>query len=75
MSERHGREADRGRRPAHPGVTVPGAEPLLEALLAAAVRVPGVEPEGERRAVAAFRTARDTGTRRPRTRRRDDWRR
>ncbi|WP_177232765.1 hypothetical protein [Streptomyces sp. Ag109_O5-10] len=52
-----------------------GAGPPPAALLAAAVRVPGADTEGERRAVAAFRTARDTGTHRARTRRGDDWRR
>ncbi|MBC9729129.1 hypothetical protein H8R17_31375 [Streptomyces sp. TRM68367] len=46
----------------------------LEALLAASLRVDGVDAEGERRAVAAFRAAREAGAHRARTRRRDDWR-
>ncbi|MER6535081.1 hypothetical protein ABT215_14985 [Streptomyces sp900105755] len=75
MSERRGHEPDLGRRQAPPGGTVTGAGPPPAALLAAAVRVPGADTEGERRAVAAFRTARDTGTHRARTRRGDDWRR
>ncbi|MER5942208.1 hypothetical protein ABT121_33440 [Streptomyces sp. NPDC001928] len=47
----------------------------LEALLSAAVlRGHRLDVEGEQRAVAAFRAARDAGTHRARTRRRDDWR-
>ncbi|MET8075135.1 hypothetical protein [Streptomyces sp. NPDC005303] len=46
----------------------------LEALLAAAVRGGKSEGEAERRAVDAFRAARDAGAHRARTRRRDDWR-
>jgi hypothetical protein len=46
----------------------------LEAWLAAAIRANGVDAEAEGRAVAAFRAAREAGARRPRTRRRDDWR-
>ncbi|MEU1182149.1 hypothetical protein ABZ464_31840 [Streptomyces sp. NPDC005820] len=52
----------------------------LEALLAEVLRVAGgpVAPpagsEGELRAVAAFRAARDAGAHTARTRRRDDWR-
>ncbi|MFE5819788.1 hypothetical protein ACFQ6S_41050 [Streptomyces sp. NPDC056479] len=47
----------------------------LEALLSAAVlRGHGPDVEGEQRAVAAFRAARDAGALRARTRRRDDWR-
>lgn len=60
----------------------------LEALLAQALRRPGDRPDvvpdtdgdrgadsdGERRAVAAFRAARDAGAHQARTRRRDDWR-
>ncbi|MFC8565691.1 hypothetical protein ACFUIW_07995 [Streptomyces sp. NPDC057245] len=46
-----------------------------EALLAAALRADPVDAEGRRRAVAAYRAARDTEPRRAaRTRRRDDWR-
>ncbi|MFI1725703.1 hypothetical protein [Streptomyces sp. NPDC020489] len=71
-----------GRRQVHPGDTAPGSPtPVeLETLLAAAVR-DDVDPyadqvlgEGEQRAVAAFRAARDAGAHRARTRRRDDWR-
>ncbi|MEU5535088.1 hypothetical protein [Streptomyces sp. NPDC020362] len=55
---------------------------VFEAWFAAAIRaqaVPdgfpdGVDPAAERRAVTAFRTARDRGAHRARTRRRDDWR-
>ncbi|WP_435218227.1 hypothetical protein [Streptomyces sp. bgisy034] len=47
----------------------------LEALLSAAVlRGHRLDADGERRAVAAFRAARDSGAHRARTRRRDDWR-
>ncbi|WAZ23678.1 hypothetical protein STRCI_005037 [Streptomyces cinnabarinus] len=68
-----------GRRRAHPGGTASGPHgagprPDLEALLAAAMRPATVDAEGERRAVAAFRAARDAGPHRARTRRRDDWR-
>ncbi|CAL9473127.1 hypothetical protein SUDANB105_02862 [Streptomyces sp. enrichment culture] len=62
----------------HPGTSASG--PLdedtgrLEAWLAATMRTNGVDAEAEGRAVAAFRVARETGARRPRTRRRDDWR-
>ncbi|WP_327184743.1 hypothetical protein [Streptomyces sp. NBC_01334] len=68
-----------------PGAAAPGAAaPALEALLVRALssqalrahdaqglRGPG---DGERRAVAAFRAARDAGAHKARTRRRDDWR-
>ncbi|MEV5309835.1 hypothetical protein [Streptomyces sp. NPDC052610] len=62
----------------HPGTSASG--PLdedtgrLEAWLAATMRTNGVDAEAEGRAVAAFRAAREAGARRPRTRRRDDWR-
>lgn len=46
----------------------------LEALLSAALRGDGGGVDGERRAVRAFRVARDGGAHRARTRRRDDWR-
>lgn len=48
--------------------------PPFEALLAAAIRGEKSEGEAERRAVEAFRVARDAGAHRARTRRRDDWR-
>ncbi|MFJ8536343.1 hypothetical protein [Streptomyces sp. NPDC093591] len=58
------------------GPTVMLDDAALEALLSAAVlRGHRVDDEGEQRAVAAFRAARDAGTHRAaRTRRRDDWR-
>lgn len=49
--------------------------PTLEELLAAAVRADSLDPGAEDRALAAFRTARQSGAHRARTRRRDDWRR
>jgi hypothetical protein len=48
--------------------------PTLEDLLAAAVRADSLDPGAEDRALAAFRTARQTGAHGARTRRRDDWR-
>ncbi|MGI5195314.1 hypothetical protein ACQEVY_16990 [Streptomyces sp. CA-288835] len=48
--------------------------PTLEELLAAAVRADSLDPRAEDRALAAFRTARQSGAHRARTRRRDDWR-
>ncbi|WP_217554192.1 hypothetical protein [Streptomyces sp. GbtcB6] len=79
MGERHSDDVGRGRRRAHPGGKAPGpgsgpAGPQLEALLATVIREDDVDTEGERRALAAFRTARDTGAHRARPRRRDDWR-
>ncbi|WP_051851744.1 hypothetical protein [Streptomyces sp. NRRL F-5650] len=69
MAVRHGRGRDAGPRPA------PGDVPAAEALLAAVLRGEGAGAEGERRAVAAFRAARDAEPgRAARTRRRDDWR-
>ncbi|MFE0172658.1 hypothetical protein ACFWZ2_10105 [Streptomyces sp. NPDC059002] len=61
--------------PLGPGGTQ--GRPPLDALLASAVRAgadTGVDAEAQRRAVAAFRAARDEGAHRARTRRRDDWR-
>ncbi|TCR25212.1 hypothetical protein [Streptomyces sp. BK205] len=46
----------------------------LEAVLGAALLGAKEDGEAERRAVDAFRVARDTGAHRARTRRRDDWR-
>ncbi|MFI8891011.1 hypothetical protein [Streptomyces paradoxus] len=46
----------------------------VEALIVASLIRDGVDAEAEQRAVAAFRAARDAGTLRTRTRRRDDWR-
>ncbi|MEU4997773.1 hypothetical protein [Streptomyces sp. NPDC021622] len=51
-----------------------GGERALDALLGDAVRVGDVDPDSQGRAVAAFRSARDAGAHRTRTRRRDDWR-
>ncbi|MGW2131476.1 hypothetical protein [Streptomyces coelicoflavus] len=71
MGARHGEGdgSDAGPRPA------PGDAPGTEALLAAALRGRDTDAEGERRAVAAFRAARDAEPgRAARTRRRDDWR-
>ncbi|MFJ4269595.1 hypothetical protein ACIP29_03520 [Streptomyces coelicoflavus] len=71
MGARHG-EGD--GRDAGPG-PAPGDAPGTEALLAAALRGRDTDAEGERRAVAAFRAARDVEPgRAARTRRRDDWR-
>ncbi|MFD4597150.1 hypothetical protein ACFWPQ_03845 [Streptomyces sp. NPDC058464] len=74
MGERHSHDTGRGRRHPVPGPGSGPSGPPLEALLAAALRVDDVDTEGERRAVAAFRTARDTGAHRSCPRRRDDWR-
>ncbi|WP_329321611.1 MULTISPECIES: hypothetical protein [unclassified Streptomyces] len=46
--------------------------PSLGALLAAARTVP-VDPDAERRALAAYRAARERGAHGARPRRRDDW--
>lgn len=51
-----------------------GGERALDALLGDAVRVGDVDPDSQGRAVTAFRSARDAGAHRTRTRRRDDWR-
>lgn len=71
MGARHeaGDGRDTGPRP------VSGAVPGTEALLAAALRAADSDTEGEHRALAAFRAARDAEpARAARTRRRDDWR-
>ncbi|WP_192583585.1 hypothetical protein [Streptomyces albicerus] len=74
MGERHSDGGAPGRRRVHPRDAASGPEgAALEALLAALPEA-GADPEGEQRAVAAFRAARDAGTHRARTRRRDDWR-
>ncbi|MFH8442917.1 hypothetical protein ACH4D3_17015 [Streptomyces sp. NPDC018026] len=68
MGARHGE--DDGRRPA----ALDGTR-HAEALLAAALGGERADAEGERRAVAAFRAAREAEPARAvRTRRRDDWR-
>ncbi|MDH6452423.1 MULTISPECIES: hypothetical protein [unclassified Streptomyces] len=82
---RHARSAKAVRGRARGDGSVPGREESyghespsgdspLEALLAAAIRGEKCEDEAERRAVGAFRAARDAGEHRARTRRRDDWR-
>jgi hypothetical protein len=70
MGERLSDGAQPGRRHAHPAV--PGPDAAVEALLAEALRA-APDSDGERRAVAAFRAARDAGEHRARTRRGDDW--
>ncbi|MEV0638978.1 hypothetical protein AB0I77_29350 [Streptomyces sp. NPDC050619] len=85
MGERQSGSGVPGRRRVHPGDTVSegsggwgapaDATPALEALLAAALRGGRLDADGEQRAVAAFRAARDASAHRAvRTRRRDDWR-
>ncbi|MFJ8788146.1 hypothetical protein [Streptomyces sp. NPDC102462] len=81
MGERHSDDGPPGRRRARPGGAVPGPrpadpDPALQARFGTALRPDGagLDPEAERRAVAAFRAARDTGAHRARTRCRDDWR-
>ncbi|MGW0709346.1 hypothetical protein ACWD4G_25905 [Streptomyces sp. NPDC002643] len=77
MGERHDTGAGNAPRTTS---TPTSAAPLLgsqtvDALLANAVRGrPEAGGEGEARALAAFRTAREQGVRSARTRRRDDWR-
>ncbi|KUO11962.1 hypothetical protein [Streptomyces sp. DSM 15324] len=83
MGERLNDGGEPVRRRPHPAGTGPAADAVdqeLEALLAHVLRIAGrpVAPpagsEGELRAVAAFRAARDAGAHTARTRRRDDWR-
>lgn len=81
MGERHSDDGPPGRRRARHGGAVPGPwpadpDPALQTRFGTALRPDGagLDPEAERRAVAAFRAARDTGAHRARTRRRDDWR-
>lgn len=78
MGEGLGGGGDPGRR-GEPRDAVPGPRDVLdtvvlETVLAAAIRIADLDPRAEQRAVAAFRTARDTGAHRARTLRRDDWR-
>lgn len=84
MGEQQSGGGSSGRRRVHPdgmatghasGQAVVLDDAALEALLSAAVlRGHRPDTEAEQRAVAAFRAARDAGTHRARTRRRDDWR-
>lgn len=53
---------------------LPDGRPALETLLDTALRGRADDPVARTRAVAAFRTARDSGAHTARTRRRDDWR-
>ena len=78
MGDRLSRDGVTGRRRVGPGEAAPGPwEPrddtALHTALAAALLAGDSGPEAEHRAVAAFRTARDAGAHRARTRRRDDW--
>lgn len=74
MGEPHSNGSVPSRRRVPSGDAVSGLEgAALEALLAAMPEA-GADTEGELRAVAAFRAARDAGAHRARTRRRDDWR-
>ncbi|MGI5457307.1 hypothetical protein ACQEWB_29895 [Streptomyces sp. CA-249302] len=79
MGERRSDGGAHGPRRVHPGA-VSGPEdraaggPVLEELLAGAMRPEALDSAAEQRAVAAFREARDTGALKARTRRRDDWR-
>ncbi|KOV93532.1 hypothetical protein ADK65_33025 [Streptomyces sp. NRRL B-1140] len=68
-----------GERPSDGGLSGRGSRHALldsgvEALIVASLVRDGVDAEGERRAVAAFRAARDARALGARTRRRDDWR-
>ncbi|MCT9140317.1 hypothetical protein [Streptomyces violarus] len=79
MGDRLSGDGVPGRRRVHPGDAVtgpwgPGDDTALHTALAAALLADDPGPEAERRAVAAFRTARDAGAHRARTRHRDDWR-
>ncbi|MET7473211.1 hypothetical protein ABZT17_02430 [Streptomyces sp. NPDC005648] len=74
MGERQSGGSGPGRRRVHPGAAERGGGAEVEVLLAGAMRSGAPDGEGERRAVAAFRAARDAGVHRARTRRRDDWR-
>ncbi|MFF7766219.1 hypothetical protein ACFZC7_06840 [Streptomyces massasporeus] len=81
MGDRLSRGGATGRRRGHPGGAAVGPwgppdDTALHTALAAALLADDPGPEGEHRAVAAFRTARDVGAHgaRARTRHRDDWR-
>ncbi|WP_369391461.1 hypothetical protein AB5J72_30505 [Streptomyces sp. CG1] len=82
MGERHSGDGPFSRRHGHPGGTLSAPDHFaghltasgFEARLAAALCAGGVDAGAERRAVAAFRAARETQASAARTRRRDDWR-
>lgn len=66
-------ESDMGERDGDRRGTGRAATPDIESHLGTALRAYDPDPEAERRALAAFRTAHASG-RTPRTRPRDDWR-
>ncbi|MEU0406966.1 hypothetical protein ABZ307_03945 [Streptomyces griseorubiginosus] len=77
--ERREGAAPGGEQPYDDGILSDSPEPSydrgrLEGALGAAILGVKTDGEAERRAVEAFRTARDAGVHRARTRRRDDWR-
>lgn len=88
MGERQSGGGMSDRRRVHPGGIASGHgsgpaaggpravldDDALEALLAAAMLRHPADAQGEQRAVAAFRAAREAGLHRTRGRRRDDWR-
>ncbi|MGW6548447.1 hypothetical protein ACWGBH_37225 [Streptomyces massasporeus] len=79
MGDRLSRDGATGRRRVHSGGAAVGPwdpydDTALHTALAAALLADDPGPEGEHRAVAAFRTARDAGAHGARTRHRDDWR-
>jgi hypothetical protein len=79
MGERLSGNGIPGRRHPHPenassGRLGVGDDEALEAVLAAVLSEGALDPDAEQQAVTAFRTARDAGVIRARTRRRDDWR-
>jgi hypothetical protein len=79
MGDRLSRDGVTGRRQVRPGDAVPGRwdprnDGALHTVLSAALRAGDTGPEAERRAVAAFRAARDAGEHRSHTRPGDDWR-
>ncbi|MEU5699471.1 hypothetical protein [Streptomyces aurantiacus] len=74
-SERSEHSGYAGQQAEPSGDPSPGVRPDVGAALAAAVRGGAVDPDAEKRALAAFRQARDEGAYgEARTRRRDDWR-
>jgi len=79
MGERLSGNGVPGRRRLHPRDAVSGPwdvrDPAaLETVLALALRGGALDPEAEKQALAAFRTAHGAGAHRARTRHRDDWR-
>ncbi|MFJ6901570.1 hypothetical protein [Streptomyces hokutonensis] len=79
MGERLSGDRVPGRQHVHPGDA--SSDPWderdtagLEATLDVVIRDRDLDPEAEQRALVAFRTTRNPGTHRARTRRRDDWR-